>query len=449
MRALFSCLCFFMASGTYAHSLLEVYGLSKETSMSWKAQCFENDKNQLAGEVALGALLPSMAMQASQTSGISYYGADPIHQISADSLPFEQTTLSLRLNIPLYTPASYKAYEVAYITEKMSVADYTLFQNTYAIELVSRYFDVLKKDKSLNLSHQYTIMREKFYQDVQERYKVGLVALTDLREAQSALDQAQSSQIQAAFALSRAQAALKTIVSMDLSTLNDLTWEQEVLLPERTIEQGMYPSLIKARLTSTYYQKQMEMYQATLLPTLSGFSAYSQSPISQSFSHSVNSISAGLTLSWSPPGGMSTMAQVEQMSFLLQASQAQYKQAVLDHETQRELYAQQSYSLSQQIYAQRETVLSSSVYLDAAQASFDAGQRTTTDVLEAQQFLIQQQDVLYGLMYEALALHLRLGLENSYDIKLLLGDLDSLLKGVWSAPEPAASSLRRATETNY
>jgi outer membrane protein len=409
--------------------------------MSWKAQSLQNDNKQLAGEVALGALLPSIAMQASQSSGVSYYGAAPLYTIPGYSLPFNQTNVSMQLNIPLYAPASYKAYEVADISEKMSAADYALFQSTYAIELASRYFDVLKKDKSLNLAYQYTVMREKFYKDVQERYEVGLVALTDLREAQSALDQAKSSQIQADFALSQAQATLKTLIAVDVTALSDLSWDQDVRLPLRAIEQGTYPSLTKGQLTATYYQKQMEMYQAMLLPTLSGFSTYSRSPLNQSISHSINSINAGLTLSWSPPGGMATMAQVEQMSFLLQSSQAQYKQVALEHKTQRKLYAQQSYSLAQQIYAQRETVISASVYLDAVQASFDAGQRTTTDVLEAQQSLIQQQDVLYSLIYGALLMHLRLGLENSYDVELLLSDLDSCLNHIWSAPAAAIPAM--------
>ncbi len=435
MRSVVSYLCVLMMGGAYAESLSEVFSLAKESSMSWRSRSLENSNQQLAGEVSMSGILPSLALQASQTSGVSYYGSNPLYGITANSLPFAQSALSMKLNVPLYTPASECSVEAAYISEKISTADYALFQNNFVLELAKRYFDVLKKDKSLLLANRTLVKRERFCDDVFQRYEVGLVAMTDLKEARAGLDQAKSSQIQAGFNLASAQMNLKTIAGIAFTSLRDLTWQTELHLPIRPLEQAVHPSLTKAMLTTDYYKKQIEVYKSTLHPTLSGFSSYSVTPISDSISHSVHSISAGLALSWSPPGGMGTSAQIEQISYSFAAAQAQYHQTALEHASQRELYAQQSFSLTRQIQAQRETVISALSYLDAVEASFDAGQRTTSEVLDAQQVVMEQQELLYVLIYDSLLMHLKLGLENSYDMEMLLGEIDMRLKLDWEAPE--------------
>jgi len=426
MRWIASVLCCVALNHCAASSLQNVFDMAQDHSMSWRAKALETHSQQLTGDIALGALLPKVGIQASQSSGLSYY--DPYFIDSAlqagDSIPFAQSALSMQLTVPFYAPAAVKSYQSATIAEKITTYDYEIFQNTYILELTTRYFDILKKNKSLHFSNQQIIMREKFYKDITERYEVGLVALTDLSEAAAALDQAKAAHIQAVFSLERAQSTLTTLLSTPLDCLNDLSWQDNIVLPPRKTLQGPHPAILKAQSMVDYSRTQTEMYQSHLLPTISGSSSYNFAPLNSSVAHSLNSVNAGISLSWSPPSGMSSMAQITQSQYLFEASQAQYAQASIEHSTQLELYAQQFYSMTRQIQAQRTTVLSANTYLEAVLASFEAGQRTTTDVLEAQQFLLQQQEQLYGLMYDSLVLHLQLGLENHYPIKELIADID-------------------------
>jgi outer membrane protein len=421
-------------SFAYSYSLREVFEIAQANGMSWNARKLESEGQQLTGDIAMGALLPSVSVSASQSSGVAYYNAyydepyDNLVHHSSDSTPFSQTSMNLQFSIPIYAPVSIAAHHAAEIEEAISLSEYKIFQNNYIINLATRYFDVLKKDKSLDLVRTQVHMREKFFQDVQERYEVGLVAMTDLKESAAALDQAKSAEIQAAFALSSSQSALKILIASDFDTLRDLSWDTKIRLPSRFQEQGLHPSVVKALRAMEYSQALVTQSKASLLPSIQGFSSYSLQPLNQNIAHNVKSLSAGLSLSWSPPSGMGTLAQIQKYAYLFEASQAQYAQTLLNHQAQLDLYQQQFASALRHIEAQRATVISSFTYLDAVEASFEAGQRTTTDVLEAQQFLLQQQEELYSLLYDALLLHLNLGLENNYHIDDLLNDIDLMLK---------------------
>ncbi|MBM4222297.1 MAG: hypothetical protein FJ161_00620 [Gammaproteobacteria bacterium] len=417
-----------------AVGLLTLIDSAKEHALSWKAQDLQSRSNEMTGTVALGSLLPSISLTANQSSGVSYSGAYSYGSttVPGGNLPYHQTSLAAQVQIPIYTPGALAGYYAADKKSEISTYDYKLFEESFILNLCSQYFNILKSDKALALSREELEMKAKFYSDVSEQYDVGLVAMTDLKEAEAALDLARANEIQAVFQLNSAKEQLVNLIQLTPEYLQDLPSSIDAALLPVTSDRGTHPSLLKARATVDLSQYLVNQAYSGFSPQLVGVTNYSLSPVNQNISHSVSSISAGLSLSWSPPYGATSIAHVQQQNYALQAAQAQLIQTHHDHETQLKIGHAKYDSMLRQIEAQKVAIRAATIYLDAVEASYEAGQRTASDVLAAQSSLTQQRQQLFNLTYDSLTLYLQLGMLHCCPIDDLLRSLDEILTESWN-----------------
>ncbi len=430
LRAAFLILC---TSVVYSASLKDLFELAAQKSPYWKSQEYACESSRLNPDVSIGSLFPSINATGSQSSGISFHGAYTHPSsgsiLSSDQISFQQTQVNLQVSIPLYTPVNFYRYYSSKESKEIAEYQYQLFIENFTQELASRYFQVLKNKKNLKLSEKKLEMHQSLYKDILARFDVGLVAKTDLDEANSALAQAKSILIQAQLGLSQSQMALETFIGSPINQLQDLESSLMVPKPQLKTQENTHASVLIAQHQVAYQKYLLKSIQSGLLPVLNAYSAYTVSPISQAISNGYHSISGGVSLSWAPPAGASSFSQINQQSYMVQSSQSAYQQALLDFENNKDLAFKQAKSLFRQIKAQKESLYSARVYLEAAEASFDAGQRTTSDVLEAVQAVISQEYQLYQAFYEYFQACLKLDLLSGVPVLEALSTLDRWTEG--------------------
>lgn len=101
-------------------------------------------------------------------------------------------------------------------------ASYLAEQQNLILRTTSVYFDVLaaQDDLTFSMSQMKTIARQ--LEQAQQRFEVGLIAITDVYEAQAGYDQSRSDVIAAENNVANAKEALRVIIGPYSSELNIL-----------------------------------------------------------------------------------------------------------------------------------------------------------------------------------------------------------------------------------
>ena len=238
------------------------------------------------------------------------------------------------------------------------------------------------------------------YNQALQRFEVGLIAITDVEEAKAGHDLAVAEEIRARNALENAREALRELVGEYYEQLAPLAKEVPLLKPdpdsaERWVEKALAENrqVAAATFASKVAQEEIKRRASGHLPTLDlvagrNYSAQSESPKLTDLSvggPSRNYTDAiGLQVTLPIFSGGLTYSQTEQ-------ARHQYQQALEQLESARRgthRQARQSYngvidSISG-VAALRQALTSTQKALEAIEAGFQVGTRTSVDVLNAQ-----------------------------------------------------------------
>lgn len=424
MRILF--LALWMTSCS-ALGLVEAAASAQQDAWSWQVHEQTMKSQQVAPKISLAQLLPSFGISAAQQSRVSSYDAGVFNEFSSS------TSLQGQASISIFNPTGWASYKSAEAKAASSLDDYYLYTQSFILDLVNRYFTVLKADKSFLLADKNVAMNKKLMADTEQKYQVGLLTLADLSEAQAAFDQALATKIQAQVNVALAQRQLVLLLQFeppmlrDIDLYNELVFEPLMHSVANNYAVEKYQHLVKAA------EYTVEQAKAGLYPNVTANITYQLSPVLISgTSVEGRTTAAGLSLQWTPFDGGATLAQLELQQYMKQATYAQLRQTMLEAKINEATLRQQLETARYQLGAQRQALLSAQVYLDAVTASFDAGQRTITDVLDAQRALTQQEQSLYSMLYETMTLYLQLAQILSYPTTECLTMLDSFLNQEWA-----------------
>ncbi|NBW56569.1 TolC family protein [bacterium] len=406
-----------------AMGLVEVAHTAKEQAWSWHAQEYAMLSQQTNPKVALAALYPSITMSLSQQTAHSYH--------TNQSNTHDQNLFNTQIQVPIVKIAAKAGYDAAQANAASQMDDYQIFKQKFILDLATRYFAVLKADKKMLLADKVVAMNTKLTHDIEQKYQVGLLALTDLSEAQAALDQAIATKIQASFNLSVAQDTLVELLQFQPNSLRDIDLNADLKFKALDKPAGENHQVQKYKHLLKAADYSVQAAKAGLYPSLVGYATYNSSPLNSNLTQKVHSIAVGIAANWTPFDGGATLAQYTANQYKKQASFAQLRETYLDIELNEKTTRKQLETARYQLRAQRQALRSAQVYLEATQASFEAGQRTTTDVLDAQSTLMSQEQSLYNLLYDTMIVYLQLSQLLSYSDESVLESLDGFLTQEW------------------
>ncbi|GHB08419.1 TolC family outer membrane protein [Modicisalibacter luteus] len=293
------------------------------------------------------------------------------------------------------------------------------------------YFEILRARDVLEARIAQERAIERQLEQAREQFEVGLIAITDVHEAQASFDQARAQRIAAKSDLQISFEALEQLTGKDYETINGLTEELPVESPKPSSRDAWvalalenYPALLASQEAVEISRSDVDIAQAGYLPTLDAYAQYNFSDTDQDNVTGHNSGSeVGLSATLPIFTGGRTSAQVNQATYLLES--AQY-----DFESERRSTVQQVRSLFTQVVndvqtveAQRQAIISSRSALEATRSGYEVGTRNIVDVLSAEQdlydALANYAEARYAYVIDMIALRQQAGVLDTSNVRAL------------------------------
>ena len=389
---------------------------------------------------ALSLLLPKLtasgAFSDSDTDGNSTFQRrifDPITgdllAVTTDNTQFVQKTDSFQWEVTLQQSiidaGAWMTLKKANKIVAQAEVDYLSAEQDLMVRVCNAYFDVLAAQDTLESEQAARAAIEKQLDQARKRYEVGLIAITDVQEAQAAFDQSIASEISAKRNLATTKELLREITDSYPEELQKPNTNMPLIMPNpqsenewvnTALQQNL--NLLSAQVGTEVGRNEVNIQKSGHYPTLGlqaskrdmdndSLRSDSGSPFSPA---DTENISEGIGLQLNIPiySGGQTSSRVRQA--VAQHRAAKEKLERIARETTRK--ARDAYlgiiSGIATVKALEQSVKSSTTALQATEAGYEVGTRTTVDVLDARRRLYSAQTNLAISKYDYLKNIIRL-----------------------------------------
>ena len=304
--------------------------------------------------------------------------------------------------------------------------DYLAAEQDLIIRVANAYFNVLAAEDTLEAEQAARQAIEKQLDQAQKRFDVGLIAITDVQEAQAAYDQSIANEITSKRNLATAKESLRAITDSYPGQLNKPDNNLPLIMPnpqsesdwvETSLEQNL--SYLSAQVGVEIAKSEIKVQRSGHLPTIGiqaskrdidtdSFRSDSGSEFTPADNENINE-GVGVQLNLPLYSGGQVTSRVRQAVARHRASKEKLERVA--RETTR--IARDSYlgviSGIATVKALQQSVKSSATALQATEAGYEVGTRTTVDVLDARRRLYSSQKNLAISKYDYLKniLHLK------------------------------------------
>lgn len=366
---------------------------------------------------------------------------------------------SLSLGQTIYDHGNYTRLRAARARAEQANADYAAAQHGLMLRVSESYFLVLTAIDSLAFARAERRAVKRQLDQAEQRFEVGLTAITDVHEARARYDGARANAIAAANAYDDAREALAEIAGKYLEGFKGLGADFGPKLPEPAdaakwvafaIKQN--PSLLSREMALVAAGHDIDSAHAGHLPTLGASAGWSESATwgfsgSNDFRFPADSrqdgTRIGLTLSVPIFSGFATQSRVRQALYTRDAVSDQFEQQrrAVTRQTRNAFRALET-GISE-VGARQQALVSAKSALEATEAGFEVGTRTIVDVLLSQQLLFQAQrnwsESRHNFLVNGLRLRAAAGSIAVKDLKevnrFLVGDAEAALAETVGDPE--------------
>ena len=328
---------------------------------------------------------------------------------------FNNYQYALTVNQPVYHPDRWIAVKQADRRIAQALAQLAAARQELIVRTAERYLDVLYAQDSLSFAQAEVAALGRQLDQAQARFKVGLVAITDLQEAQAGRDLAQARVIEATNALDNAREALGEVTGRVGESLAPVGNTVPFITPEPAdLERWQETALAQNReiaaaaLAADVAKDDIRRQFSGHLPSLDVVGSYGVSSRGGQFAADSESGSIGLQLTVPLYAGGSVNSRTREAEHRYQQTLDQLEQQRREtHRQTHDAYLGVVTGISR-VQALMQAVSSNETAVAAAQAGTAVGTRTAVDVVVAQRALAQAQRDWARARYDYLLNHLRL-----------------------------------------
>jgi outer membrane protein len=409
----------------FSADLAAAYRLAVENDPGLRAAAATRDANLEAKPLARAGLLPNVAV----TGDATYNNQDVKSSIrGAYTEDFTSTNAGVQVTQPLFRKDRLVQLDQADDQVAQAGVDYTLAEQDLIVRVTEAYFGVLSARETLVFTEADVKAIERQLDQAKQRFEVGLIAITDVNEAQARYDQARANAIVAQSDLDAAFESLLEITNEPIAPLAGLKPElplsppQPASLDEWTeLALKNNPGVISARYDVDIARKQIELQRAGNYPTLDVVGSYGVGRTDSAFGTDANNAAIGLQLNVPLYTGGAVSAATRQAEAQYQAALEVLEQRRRAVQTQvRNGYRGVVSSISR-VQALEAAEVSAKSALEATEAGFEVGTRTLVDVLDSQRDLFRAQRDLevsrYDYILNTLSLRQAAGTLDESDIQ--------------------------------
>lgn len=389
-----------------AADLMQAYQLARQSDPVLQ----QADANRLAtGENVVqsrAALLPSLSGTASLGEAIH---ADPGESIIDPATGevigvvggggnVRSRSYNVTLGQSIFNASNYTRLRSDRARTESANASYDATSDQLMLRVSQAYFDVLTAIDSLAFSRAERRAVKRQLDQAEQRFEVGLTAITDVHEARARYDGARATEIAAENFLDDAREALTEITGQQLAGFKGLGENFEPTLPqpaeiERWVQIAIdnSPTLLAREYNLRAAGHDVDTARAGHLPTLRGSVGWGETASWPGGSNGDEGTTVGLTLTVPIFEGFATQSRVRQAVYTRDATEDQFEQErrAVTRQT-RNSYRALEAGISE-IGARAQALVSARSALEATEAGFEVGTRTIVDVLLSQQLLFQAQ----------------------------------------------------------
>ncbi|HVH34721.1 TolC family outer membrane protein [Tahibacter sp. UC22_41] len=401
-----------------ADDLIQVYDLARQNDPVLSGAEAQRLSIGEGVDQATSALLPQISAlldfndssRENYSAGISADAEGNLGpRVSTSNSDGRSTTLSGTLSQSIVDFSKWTARKAAKELAHRGDSLYVQAEQSLSIRVATAYFAVLTAEDTVAFSEAEEKALGRQLDQAQQRFEVGLSAITDVNEAKAQFDSARAATINARNALDDAHEALREITAKEPGSLARLRTEIPMQPPtpndmEAWVNKAVAenPGLKAQEYALSAAQANINTARSGHLPTLSGTVSWSRNPTwgdggsSQfpgTFHDNGKTTTHGFGLRLSVPifsGGY---------------TQSRVRQAVYDRDAAQDTLEQQKRALVRntrlnfravvagisEVEARKQAVVSANSALEATQAGFEVGTRTIVDVLLSQRQLYQAQ----------------------------------------------------------
>jgi outer membrane protein len=461
------CLC---AGGVPAADLMAVY----QRALQNDPQLREAEDTRLAAleakPQALSALLPQLSGSGAVSKERDGGFSNTIESVTGipgapngtivESFPFDGNTTTINhqygvdLKQNIFRWENWVALQRADAQVAQAEADYQAAQQDLMERVAQRYFDVLAAQDDLEAQQVALTSVNRQLDQAESRYKIGLIAVTDVQEARAAHDSGAAAVIAAKRTLASTQELLREITGDAFDSLARPIEPFELATPDpvsedRWVEMALRQNLtlVSSRLAADIARENVSAARGGHMPTLdliaSRYKALSDAQSinpdgslygSETLDQAQRKI--GLQITFPLYSGGMVSSQVRQAVYQHRAAKERLERVArqTEHDA-RDAYLGVISEISR-VKALRRAVESNATALQATESGYEAGTRTAVDVLQSRQQWIQAKTDYSRSRYDYMMNVLKLQQAAGILSEQSLSRMNALLK---DSPPPAAA----------
>lgn len=351
---------------------------------------------------------------------------------SIPDLEFNEHTWRAELRQPIFDMPSWFTYTSSKASVDAAEWNLAATEQALIVRVVQAYLDVLRVQDLLDSTVAEETAVQRQLEQVQQRFDVGLVAITDVLESQAAFDNSVVGRIQAAGDHDIFFETLSTLTGERYGALGRLADELPIINPEPKDEQEWVDTALASNLGIRAAQSQLSAARRTVRARRSGHLPTIDATVTQSHFVSggqtvfggsgikIDNTIYGLSMNMPLFSGGFTRARTKEATALADQSREvlNEQQLAVTRDT-RNLYRSVATNVVR-VGARLKAIKSSQSALDATQTGYEVGTRNIVDVLQAQQRLYRSQfdyaDSRYNYVAALMALKQVAGVLNEEDL---------------------------------
>ena len=376
----------------YAYSLIDVYMMAKQQDTDIQIAESRYNAEAQARPIARANILPQANLSAN-TTDINQETDGATFGVAGREVNFNDHGYTLSITQALY----HHDYYVQLRQAKDAVARANIDLDASYQALITRtaeaYFNVLAEQDNLNFRIAEKEAIERQLEQAKKRFEVGLIAITDVKEAQASYDLAVASEIEAQNALEISKDSLEVIIAERANELNSLSDRMQLITPDpnnvddwinKALNENL--SLLSNEYTTKIAQNEIKLQRSQHYPKLDIVASHSDTDTGGlSGSRESEDTRIGLEISIPIFAGGRTYYQTKEARHRAELSYNEYEKVRRETiRNTRDAYLNVISGISR-VNALARALESTEAAAQAAEAGFQVGTRTSVDVLLALQ----------------------------------------------------------------
>jgi outer membrane protein len=424
-----------LAIPAQAEGLLKIYEKAKRNDPSIREAEANMMAQMEAKPQARARWLPQLDADASisntQQDGDNPTNAGTIFPVDTDT---DTTTWNVGLSQSLLNTETWRELKKANREVARAQIDYRVAQQDLMLRVTEAYFNVLAAQDTLASERAAKDAIGRQLEQANRRFEVGLIAITDVKEAQAGYDDSVALEISAQRSLANNKEALREITGEYPQELANPGDEFPLIPPEPKVEQDWVNislqqnlELESAKINAEVTRENVRIARGGHWPTLDLNASYGdrKTELRDDTDGTVSTQQIALQLRLPIYSGGGVSSRVQEQVYLHRAARENFEKVARSTEREaRDAYLGVIAEIAR-VQALARSEDSNQTALEATEAGYDVGTRTTVDVLNARQSLFLSQTQYsrskYDYLINVIKLKQAAGTLTEDDVRLVNG----------------------------